>query len=603
MTEQTAEAEKRADACDVVVVGAGIVGAVVAARLVLEGLETAVLEAQEIAGGATGRCSGMVLTGLPCAYSEAIATYGREMARELWALTGEGRQRLVASAESLQVPVELTGSLSLAKDEAEAQLLEESAILLTEDGFGATFERGDPLDRGFVAALRTSRDATVDAAALTNALLLSSDAIVHEHTEVHSLEAEGDGVRVWAHGRTVFCNAVVLATDSYAPLLDAHFVDKIAPTSGLLLTTAPLGDGTLKHPLSANGGYTTCRQTENGQLLLGNWWHPSPADDNGSLNAAYEGLREFAARHFPELFVKATQRWPGLGGFTPDGLPLVGRLPDVPQAYYAVGLGIRGLAWAYVLAERVTELLLHQVDPGLLSAARLAPPEADLRLVETTPDLAVLDTGPPPVEEALDLTGTGTGLGPEENTLDLADLVLLDMGLPLEKDTLEASDLALLDAGLPPEQDTLDLADLAFLEAIAPSEEETLDLANLSALKIGPPLDEDALILRDLAFLEATDPSEEESLDLATLALLNAGLSTEGDALDLADLDLLDASFPLEEGSLDLADLAFLETGAWPEETSDGPGDASSGTDTGPSAGEGTLHSDDPSERQDLGPK
>jgi gamma-glutamylputrescine oxidase len=58
-------------------------------------------------------------------------------------------------------------------------------------------------------------------------------------------------------------------------------------------------------------------------------------------------------------------------GFTPDGLPLVGRLPDLPQAYFAVGLGGRGLAWAFVLAERLVDLMLRGTAPGILAADRL----------------------------------------------------------------------------------------------------------------------------------------------------------------------------------------------------------------------------------------
>jgi len=45
----------------------------------------------------------------------------------------------------------------------------------------------------------------------------------------------------------------------------------------------------------------------------------------------------------------------GTMGFTPDGLPLVGQLPDLPQVYFAVGFGGRGLAWAFVAAERLVE--------------------------------------------------------------------------------------------------------------------------------------------------------------------------------------------------------------------------------------------------------
>jgi len=49
----------------------------------------------------------------------------------------------------------------------------------------------------------------------------------------------------------------------------------------------------------------------------------------------------------------------------------VGRLPHLPQVYFAVGFGGRGLAWAFVAAEQLVELMLHDTNPGLLSAARL----------------------------------------------------------------------------------------------------------------------------------------------------------------------------------------------------------------------------------------
>ncbi|MBN1178734.1 MAG: FAD-binding oxidoreductase, partial [Anaerolineae bacterium] len=157
--------QKRVDACDVVVVGAGLVGAAAAARLAREGIAVAVLEAQSIAGGATGRCAGMVLTGPAGHYNWAVAAYGRQRAQEVWSFTVEGREQLIETAERLGAPAARTGSLALAVDDAETEALEESAALLREDGFDVKFDSTDPLERGFRAVLRYPDDATVDAAA------------------------------------------------------------------------------------------------------------------------------------------------------------------------------------------------------------------------------------------------------------------------------------------------------------------------------------------------------------------------------------------------------------------------------------------------------
>lgn len=384
MTTWTSRGHKRVDGCDVVVVGAGLVGAMVAARLSDEGFDVAVLEARTVASGATGRSAGMVLTGLPGYYNWAASAYGRQQAQEVWALTIEGQERLVEHAQRLGVPVEHTGSLALAVDDAEADALRESTELLHEDGFDVQFESGDPLHHGFHAALRHLNDVTVDAAALTQALLATGDVAVHEGTEVHDLEPEGGGMRVWAQGRTVLCEAVVLAVNGYAALLDFYFTDKVAPVRSLTLTTATLDGVVLETPCCADYGHEYCRQLPDRRLLVGTWRCPPSHPQHSALRAARETqgaepgdlvrdeLLRFTTRYFPEIDPRKTRQRSGVMGFTPDGLPLVGQLPDLPQAYFAVGLGGRGLAWAAVVAERLVALMLHDTDPGILAPQRLS---------------------------------------------------------------------------------------------------------------------------------------------------------------------------------------------------------------------------------------
>ena len=363
------QGQKRVDSCDVVVVGAGLVGAAVAARLIEEGLNVAILDAQGIAEGATGQSAGMVLTGLAGHYSRAVDAYGRPKARDVWALTLEGRERLIETAEQFRVPIERTGSLALAADDDEMEALEESTELLREDGFNARFGSGDPLDRGFRAVLRYPDDVSVDASALTWALLTANDVTVHERTEVYNLEREQDGVRVWARGRTVFCSAVVLAINGYAPLLDFYFIDKVAPTRSLIFATEPLDRVVLEQPCYANYGYEYCRQLPDRRLLLGSWHHSHPLSQTKEIefdDVVRDGLLDFASRHFSDVQIKAhdADRWSGVMGFTPDGLPLIGRLPDIPQTYFAVGLGGRGLAWAFVVAERLVRSMMQNTNPG-----------------------------------------------------------------------------------------------------------------------------------------------------------------------------------------------------------------------------------------------
>jgi len=64
------------------------------------------------------------------------------------------------------------------------------------------------------------------------------------------------------------------------------------------------------------------------------------------------------------------RRWAGIMGFTADGLPLVGTLPDMPSVGFAVGFNGHGLAMGAGTAELAVAHLLTGAHPGSISADR-----------------------------------------------------------------------------------------------------------------------------------------------------------------------------------------------------------------------------------------
>lgn len=365
--------ERRVDTCDVVVVGAGIVGAAIAAHLTQAGRQVAVLDAQGVAGGATGRSAGIVVAGMPGHYRWAVQSFGRERARDLWRLSIEGRGRLVETARRLGVRVESSGSLGLAVTEEEAESLRASAELLREDGFDAWFGATDRLGRGFRATLRQPDDAVVDVAALTHALLKSAPIAVHSDTEVYDLEAEEEGVRVWARGRTVRCATVVLAVDGYAPLLDRTLGEWVSAGRALAVTTEPLTGVALPGAGIADYGYEYACPLPDGRLILGAWRRPRAGANEpaGTDTPLRDGLARFIERYFPEAKGRIARRHSGIIGLTADGVPIIGRLPDLPQVVFAVGFGAWGLSWAFVAAERLVDWMVQGGEVGLLSVERV----------------------------------------------------------------------------------------------------------------------------------------------------------------------------------------------------------------------------------------
>ncbi len=357
----------RVDTCEALVVGAGLVGATVAASLAAEGLGVAVLEARDVASGATARTAGLV-TGLPVPYVQVVERHGHDTAEALWGLALGNRAMLTSAADRLGVVVERTGSLTLAVNPEEASLLQTSAEMLNAAGFDARFEAGDPLDRGFFAALHYPDDVIVDTVALTRRLLHAIP--VHTGTEVYGLEQDGDEVLVLARGRTVRASTVVLAVNAYAPLLDGYFADKIALARGYLMVTHPLVERLIATP--GNAGPFSFRQTSDGRLLFTacRTEYETPAASPGDAGAEIDLMR-FIGYCFPEAVNRFARRSSSLMGASRDGLPLIGALPHLPQVFFAVGFASYGLSLTFAAAELLTSLILRGAEPALLSARRL----------------------------------------------------------------------------------------------------------------------------------------------------------------------------------------------------------------------------------------
>lgn len=373
---QDASAEQTIE-CDVCVVGAGLVGLYLARLVAGQGLRVCVLEARHVAAGASGRNAGMVLTGTAYYYHDALRVYGRELARKIWELTHHNRDIARGLSEEFGTPWEPVGSLLLALDDTEAEDLERAADAMYEDGIQAKYSHKDPTKRGFIASIVQAEDAGIHPVKFTQALGASSGAYILEQSEVFAIEPMvGGGVEVRSRRALVRCGKVALCTNAYSPLLHPYFEGKVMPTRGQILCTEPLGKTLLTQMCYADYGYEYFRQLPDGRLMLGGWRHHFRDVEVGyedrTTPGVQGGLEKFMSQYFPEAKgARITHRWSGTMGFSADGIPLVGSLPDMPDVYFAVGFTGHGLGFGLATAERLATNMLFGHELEWLDARRL----------------------------------------------------------------------------------------------------------------------------------------------------------------------------------------------------------------------------------------
>src|SRR5271157_4088130 len=108
------------ETADVAVIGAGFTGLSAALALAKRGAKVIVLEAETIGWGASSRNGGMVLTGLKLGVNKLISTYGRDLARRMYAASLETVncvERIVRE-ESIACDFARTGHLEVACKQA-----------------------------------------------------------------------------------------------------------------------------------------------------------------------------------------------------------------------------------------------------------------------------------------------------------------------------------------------------------------------------------------------------------------------------------------------------------------------------------------------------
>lgn len=363
---------------DFLVVGAGLAGSAAAYFAKhLHKRDVVVTDARDIGLGASGRNAGFMISGLGTYYHRAIEQYGRQAAREVWAISARSFAHWRAFIESspFEVPLDNCGSLLLAESPEEAAELELAARALDADKIDIAYYSRDPLGRGYHAAIEQPLDAGVQPYLLTKSVMAQSGAELIKGNELYRLEPLPGAVRVHTCKVVFTARYVMLCTNAYSPLIDPYFIGKVLPTRAQCLVTEPVGHVPLPYCGYSDYGYMYYRSTFDGRFLLGGGRQHfrdeerDTAEDRLNPNVqAY--LDKYLAKYFPDVKAPVAQRWSGIMGFSLDGLPLVGTLPDNPRVGFAVGFTGHGLALAAATAERAVDRLLHGTPAGAVDVAR-----------------------------------------------------------------------------------------------------------------------------------------------------------------------------------------------------------------------------------------
>lgn len=374
--------------CDVVIIGGGIAGLSSAYWLLKEneGLNICLVEKGEIGSGATGRNAGFITCGSVEHFNRLIDKHGIDEALEIWKFSETNLALLkeeIINGNEEELLFEHKGSFSLASTETEFNELKKSYELM--QGLGINVEVLDQSEiksrlgaDEFVGGIKYSDDASVHPIQLIknikNKIIKDKHFELCENHEVFEITNDGEDKLVKTNKAYIKAPIVIMATNGYSPLLHDFFKDKIFPTRGQIMATAPVARF-MEGPCYANFVLDYFRQLPTGEMVIGGFRQLQKDAEIGysdeTSDEIQDALESFLRKHIPAIKdAEITHRWSGIMGFSVDGQPMVGALPTDNQIFFLGGFTAHGLGLAFHGGKCLADSLFGREIPSFISAKR-----------------------------------------------------------------------------------------------------------------------------------------------------------------------------------------------------------------------------------------
>ena len=367
----------RNSAKDVVVIGAGIVGSMSSYMLAHRGRSVTMLEADTLGSHASGFAFGgldpLHGAGLPEPLLDfSLFCFGLHwsIARELQGATGidphfRSRDRLYLAFDDDEIQEALAN---------EAWMKEVAAFEVRwVDGYAA--RRLEPkVHPECAGGLYHTGLASVDAYRLTLATVRAAERfgaqlVLERATGLEFRDGHVEAVTV-AGGR-IEAGAVLIAMGPWS--------QEIAGWCGAELPVEPLKGQILRMgydgppfnvALNYRGNYV---DTKHDGLVWAGSTEESTGFDASPSSKGRDSILEDLARMAPAVTgARLMQHTACLRPVTPDGIPIVGRLPGWDNLYVATGAGRKGILWSTGMSQVAADLIT-QGETEVVGAQRLAP--------------------------------------------------------------------------------------------------------------------------------------------------------------------------------------------------------------------------------------
>ena len=364
------EGGKTADIC---VVGGGFTGVATALTLAERGYSVALIEANRIGWGASGRNGGQLINGIS-GLGKIRKKHGEGIADMLWDMRWRGNDIVYDRVEKYDIKCDLKpGFLETALKPRQLSYLEEYAEERQRRNFPYEYEIWDREKTcanlgtdAFLGGFICHRDGHLHPLNLCIGEARAAHELgvqIFEQSPVTGIE-HGDRPKVKTASGYVEADAVVLAGNAYSLLEPKHLSNLVFPAGSYIIGTEPLSEDLVNeiNPLDVavcdlNEVVDYYRLSADKRLLYGGACNYSGREPASIKDYIAPRMRKI----YPQLKdVRIDFEWGGMIGIVLNRVPAVGRINK--NVYYCQGYSGHGVNATHVMGEIMSDAIAGTME-------------------------------------------------------------------------------------------------------------------------------------------------------------------------------------------------------------------------------------------------
>lgn len=357
---------------DVVIIGAGITGALVAHELCNAGIKCAVIDKRSITTGSSTASTALLQYEIDTPLCEMVKIIDEDLAVQAY----QSCLQSITDIENVFKNIgfnpdfERVPSVFFASDKKGVKLIEREYEIRKKYKLPVTLLHEKELSDkyGFKAscALENNASAQIDAYKAATHLIdyhiKKSGLIVFTNTEVTKFSKKSKGYKLQTlNGHKINSKYVIIAAGFEAGKFLPKPVMKL--TSTYALVSEPVDEKYIWHGKSliweTKEPYIYIRTDNENRIIIGGEDEDfkDPVKRDSLLRKKVSILEKKFRKLFPNIPFKTDMAWCGTFSSTSDGLPYIGTWPRDDRMFYALGYGGNGITFSMIAAQLIKNKL------------------------------------------------------------------------------------------------------------------------------------------------------------------------------------------------------------------------------------------------------